>query len=290
MSAGVWFAMNIIFHAGHHKTGTTTFQSMLQLHQAKLLDLDIFVPVVGGTANMGEGIVYRAQRGDWSTYEAVLKQAKSKLPRNGTVVFSAEDLENCLFDLNFGRQFNSIAKSHGFDSAKWIFVQRNQFDYFESIYGELSKHDQVLRYDRVANLILKDGFYACAASKFRWFFVFDYVRAIEGFKKAVTGNVVVVPFHNFLEEPIGLPVFELCGKAAEYAGVVQGSSVSKQNARLPPEEVERKYLENFFGRSFTGSLNSGNNTLLDVMVRQRLEIVASSRPKLRELFERRFRQ
>lgn len=277
--------MNIIFHAGHHKTGTTTFQKLLASNRAKLLEQDVFVPMVGGMANMGPGVIYPAQRGDWSPYEAVLKEAKSKLSPNGTLIFSAEDLENCLFDATFGRQFASLAATHGFHSTRWVFVQRNQFEYFESLYSELSKHGQVLRYDAMAFMILRDGLYTCSSPQFRWFYVFDYARATDRFRKAVTDSVVVLPFETFVAEPVGQPILELIGKAQDYAGLVRSSIVSRENVRLSPEAVERGYVANFLGPVTDGAQNANH---VDAIVAQRLKFIDGVRPEIQQAFGQRY--
>ena len=158
--------LHLVFHAGHHKTATTTFQSVLVALEGPLLEHGVYVPVVGGTANMGQGVVYKAQRGDWSGYDSVLDHARTALPPDGILLFSAEDLENCLFDTEFGKQFMIRARSKGVASIRWIFVQRNEFEYFESLYREMSRHQQVLQYDLMANEILDHGFFPARRRSF----------------------------------------------------------------------------------------------------------------------------
>jgi hypothetical protein len=49
------------------------------------------------------------------------------------------------------------AEARGIASIHWVFVQRNEFEYFESRYGELCRHDQVLQYDLMAHERLSEG-------------------------------------------------------------------------------------------------------------------------------------
>lgn len=60
---------------------------------------------------MGQGVVYQAQRGDWSGYDSVFDRAQAALPPDGILLFSAADLENCLLDTDFGTQFMIRARS-----------------------------------------------------------------------------------------------------------------------------------------------------------------------------------
>ena len=280
--------MNILFHAGHHKTATTTFQHVLTRHQSALLDLNIHVPVIDGFANMSASVVYKAQNGDWSPYERVLDQGLSSLPPNGTLLFSAEDLENCLVDLEFGRKFISIARSKGYSNARWAFVQRNEFEYFESLYGELAKHKVLMRYDHMAEVILKDGFLCCASPKFRWIFVFDYIRAIRSFRESVCGDVSVFTFQDFIGQPVGRPILDLIGRGAEYAQRVGGEAPGLANVRLSPEDIELAYTAGFLKMSPADVTDPAHREQVAFIAARRSALVSEHRPRIRDAFGRRF--
>jgi hypothetical protein len=55
-------------------------------------------------------------------------QGRFALPPDGVLLFSAEDLENCLVDADFGRQFMLRARAKGATSVRCVFVQRNEFE------------------------------------------------------------------------------------------------------------------------------------------------------------------
>lgn len=276
--------MQLVFHAGHHKTGTTTFQVVLASLQAKLLPHDIHVPVVGGTANMGPSVVHSAQRGDWSGFDVVLDEARTALTPDGVLLFSAEDLENCLVDVEFGRQFMARARAKGFTSIRWVFVQRNEFEYFESLYGELSKHQQVLQYDLLANEILEHGFFSCATPRFRWSFEFRYQRALSRFRDRVCDRVSRFTFPEFTRHGIGAVVFGLFGRDDVYRALCSQVTVEPQNVRLTDDEVERKYVATFLRLGEPGLSDDVALPHVDALVARRLELRARCRPAVRARF------
>lgn len=274
-----------MFHAGHHKTGTTTFQSLVASLQATLLERDIYVPVAGGTANMGPSVVYPAQRGDWSGYEAVLDAARAALTPNGVLLVSAEDLENCLVDAEFGRQFMARARAKGCDSIHWVFVQRNEFEYFESLYAELSRHQQVLRYDQMAAEILEHGFFSCATPQFRWYFEFRYEDAVRRFRETVCDHVSRLTFSEFLRDGVGAAVFEQCGRGDDYRGLCPTVHLEPHNVRLADDRVERNYAATFLGLGDPGRDDAEHAPLIDTLVARRLDIRARCRSGIKARFE-----
>lgn len=280
--------MNLVFHAGHHKTGTTTFQSLLASLRDELRARDIHVPVVGGTANMGPSVVYPAQRGDWSGYDFVLDEARAALTPAGILLFSAEDLENCLRDTEFGRQFMLRARAKGATSIHWVFVQRNEFEYFESLYGELSRHRQVLQYDLMADEILEHGFFSCATSHFRWFFEFRYESALQRFRDRVCAQTSRLTFSEFTQDGVGSAVFGLFGREDDYRGLCSRVSIEPQNVRLADDEVERNYAATFLRLGEPGLGDAGQALRTDALVARRLEMRARCRPAIRRRFESEF--
>lgn len=249
--------------------------------------MDIYAPVLGGTANMSEGVVYRAQAGDWSRYEQVLEEGRSRLSANGTLLFSAEDLENCLMNAGFGQQFASIAHAKGF-TTRWVFVQRDPFEYFESLYGELAKHQQIMRYDQMAKVILKHGYLISASSYFTWFFVFDYASAVKRFRASVSPDVSVFTYRDFISQAVGLPIFTMLGKASEYAALVQGMDLGRPNKRATPEVTELNYTANFLKLSEADFANPAVKAQVAYLTGRRLGLIERQRPRIIEAFQRRF--
>ncbi len=278
--------MNLVFHAGHHKTGTTTFQGLLASLQSELRECGIHVPVVGGTANMGPSVVYPAQRGDWSGYEFVLDEARAALPPDGVLLVSAEDLENCLFDPEFGRQFMLRARAKGATSIRWVFVQRNEFEYFESLYAELSRHRQMLHYDLMADEILAHGFFSCATAQFRWFFEFRYADAVRRFQDRVCTDVSRLTFSEFLRDGIGSAVFGLIGRGDDYRATCSTVTVEPCNVRLTDDEVEQNYVATFLRLGESAPGDPGRSPQVAELVARRLELRAACRPGIRRRFDR----
>lgn len=278
--------MHLVFHAGLHKTGTKTFQHVVASLQAELRAGDIHVPVVGGTANMGYAVVHPAQRGDWSGYEAILDEAKAVVTPGGILLVSAEDLENCLFDMAFGRQFMIRARAKGIASIRWVFVLRNEFEYFESLYGELSRHRQVLRYDLMAHEILDHGFVTCATPRFRWYFVFRYEAALRRFRNRVCGDASSLTFAEFTRDGIGATLFGLCGKADVYSSLGARVAAEPRNRRPTDEEVERAYVATFLGLGDSAAGSAEPSPALEPLVARRLESRSLCRPGIMRRFER----
>lgn len=278
--------MNLVFHAGLHKTGTTTFQRALSSLQARLRECDVYVPVVNGTANMGRSVVYPAQRGDWSGYDRVLDEGRAALTSRGTLLFSAEDLENCLFDVEFGRQFMGRATARGVTSMHWVFVQRNEFEYFESLYGEMCKHGQVLQYDLMAHEILDHGFFSCATPRFRWYFTFRYEEALRRFRSHVCDRVTAFAFPDFTRPVVGAALFRLFGREREYCALHADGPQVPRNVRMSEEDIERRYVATFLRLSDQDARNAETAAQIDALVSRRLEARLRSRPALAQLFER----
>lgn len=276
--------VNLVFHAGLHKTGTTTFQRALASLQAPLRACDVHVPVVNGTANMGHSVVYLAQRGDWSGYEHVLDQARTTLTPKGTLLFSAEDLENCLYDAEFGRQFMVRAAARGVTSIRWVFVLRNEFEYFESLYGELSKHDQVLQYDLMAHEILEHGFFSCATPRFRWYFAFRYREVLSRFQSQVCDRMTCFTFREFIRPVVGAVLFRLCGREREYSAWQADVPQAPRNVRMSDEDVERKYVATFLRLGGCDTRSAEWAERIDGLVARRLEARLRSRPAVFQRF------
>ncbi|MFM8952357.1 MAG: hypothetical protein ACKOOF_04750 [Planctomycetaceae bacterium] len=282
--------MHLVLHAGLHKTGTTTFQNIVTALQANLLERDVYVPVADGTANMGYHIVHPAQRGDWSGYDDVLDDAQAALTPDGILLVSAEDLENCLFDIEFGRHFMARAMAKGVASIRWVFVQRNAFEYFESLYGELSRHQQVLQYDLMADEILARGVFSCATPRFRWYFMFHYTNAVERFRKLVCADAIGMSFSEFTRDAVGAAVFRLFGREADYSSLHAQVHVEPQNVRLSPEEIERRYVATFLRSGEYGAASAERlqpeEAIVDSLVARRLDVRSQCRPAIMRRFER----
>ena len=279
--------ISLILHAGHHKTATSSFQKLCTNIRAKLLEKKIYFPTINGDGNMYLAC-YAAQKDDWSIFEKLLQHGINFLEGDGTILLSAEDLENALYDYEFAKKLSYLAELQGINSIKWVFVNRNQFDYFESLYAQLSKDGQILRYDIMAKHILKNGIFSCSIPRYRWHFIFDYNNYYTDFRENVSNNIEVYTMNSFVDEFIGAPILIPLGITAGLFSSKPDVKLIKENKRMSSNEVEARYICRMLGISYNKNSIIKANNLIEPLKQIRTQGVKNIRSDIKNKFKVRF--
>lgn len=283
--------MRLYLHAGLHKTGTSSFQFMLRSSASILAKEKVFTPVLNNDANMYQ-VIYKAQNGQWDPLRHILRILFKNVRRDGYVIFSAEDLENCLFDHQFALEIDKIARSEGFEEIKWVYVIRDQFSYFESLYAQLSKNGLLVRYDKMAESIIKNGVYISEIEAFKWYFVFDY-SLLEVFKKEVSRSVYVFNMQQFTSGFSGKILLDSLGVSssslASINSVLEHNGKTVRNSRMSARDVERQYIARFFSLSATENNLRRHRHWVDELSVCRINFINGVREHYKRRFKERFK-
>jgi hypothetical protein len=137
-----------------------------------------------------------------------LKTAKRRIGDEGTLFLTGEDFENILIDHSFYYDLRTELAAGGFENVEFWFIYGNQFEYFESLYSQLSKDGQILDYQILTEHILKNGFYSCSIPNFSWYFVFDYKKYYTQLYK-LGAKIKTCPYKKFINGSIGSPLLKV---------------------------------------------------------------------------------
>lgn len=276
--------MNLVIHAGLHKTATSSFQiGCTNCHHA-LLRHNLYYPF--DKTGQHWHVPAEAQARDYDALRTYLTEAKGKIDENGTILLSSENLENVLIQNHIAVDIEEIARDHGINEITWVFVTRNQFDYFESLYAEKSEHDVFLRYDVLACIILRKGYHCESNSKLDWYFVFDYDEKIAALNEAISSPAWSIEFKDFVKPFPGQVILDRYAPDACEAFAAFYSKQSQYFPRKKPEEVERLYLRNFIG----AEIDESNLEYFKPMIDNRIQAITACRDKVKELFEQKYDQ
>jgi hypothetical protein len=279
--------ISLILHAGHHKTATSSFQKLCSNIRPRLLEKKIYFPTINNDGNMYIAC-YAAQKGDWSIFENLLQNGINLLEGNGTILLSAEDLENALYDHKFAKKLSYLAELKGINSVRWIFVNRNQFDYFESLYAQLSKDGQILRYDIMAKHILKNGIFSCSIPRYQWHFIFDYNKYYTDFRENVSKNIEIYTMDIFVDEFIGAPILNPLGITADLFLTSPDIKIIKENKRMANNDVETRYICRMLGIPYNKNSIIKANNLIKPLTQIRMQGVKNIRDSIKNKFQVRF--
>ena len=193
--------MHLVIHAGTHKTGTTLFQNFCADNSNKLIKKGIFYPTFDDISNHSIYLWHKKDN-DQKKFSKFLKNCfKKALNNSHTVLISAEDLENCLIDVNKGREIEKLAFSIGFTKIDWFFVQRNKIDYAKSIYAEMSKHNVFWDFELLVENIIKNEFIRLDSEFYDYYFVFNVKKNIQILgNKCLNSNFHLLEMSDFLKE------------------------------------------------------------------------------------------
>ena len=174
--------MKLVIHMGLHKTASTSFQNFLHINRNVLLDAGVIYPEIEQQASHFL-IPRRILRNNWGFIEDYMKHTLSiARQRNVKTVFvSSEGFETILLESFRAAQFEKLALKLGYSEIHWICVLRSQWDYFNSLYAQMSTHKVCLNYAEAGHEIINFGEISMGNGGIRWRFAFDYDSIIEKF-------------------------------------------------------------------------------------------------------------
>ncbi|MCK5501843.1 MAG: hypothetical protein KAI82_11400 [Tritonibacter mobilis] len=282
--------MELVLHAGTHKTATSTFQAICSASRDILLRNGICYPEYKSWSQHSFAAWDLQSRND-EEVEAFLMSCISQATGASCtrVLLSGEDFENCLVDTHLAVVFENVAKKVGFSHVKWIVVHRDPFQYIESIYSEKSKYGVNVNIDVMCKLVLKMGFFSLGTRNYNYKFVFDIKKFVKIFKLEVSPEIEVITFDTFKDEFVGKHVFSGLGiqnDRGEIEYIARG--MGKKNSRLSAQMVERLYACNLLGIKLKSDYALERAQLLDHLVKVRLAVRERTSSAMRDAVRDKF--
>lgn len=242
--------MKLILHAGLHKTGSTAFQSLCAANADALAAAGVVYPTIDHALGQHGQAVHSLQRGDSALLERALREGREAPGGpDKTVLLSAEDLENCLFDLDMADTIERCALDHGIDEIEWLFVVRDAGDYVLSLYAQLPNINNygpliTLNFEAYAKTVLNMGYFSLQRPEFQHYFIFDVTRFLARFTAHVRGTARTVRMEDFVAGFPGRMVLEPLVGADLAAGL--GADESWQTGRNERRDVFHTELSYLF--------------------------------------------
>lgn len=285
--------MKIVIHFGLHKTASSSFQTFLYLNRAALQDVGVFYPKIENDKShfqIPSGII----KNDWDFVKNFLNKAFKEASNNKikTVFISSEDFETILIENYRANQFEQLAYEVGFSEVHWVGVLRSQWDYFNSLYAQLSSDGASLNYSAMGHDIIHYGYISIGTGTFRWQFAFDYDLFFDGFLENISGSLSLYTFDSFVEnEFIGDKIINsiIDDKNLEiifWESII--NQVNKANPRIDSTTVEINYLANFLGIKMSNEFYSQNQKIFGPLVEYRQSLIGPAREELHKKFLERF--
>ena len=287
--------MKLVIHMGLHKTASTSFQNFLNLNRNYLLDAGGIYPKVEQEEShllIPRNILLN----NWGFVEDYMKLILSNAKKKNinTVFISSEDFETLLLESSRAAKLEKIALKIGYSEIKWICVLRNQWDYFNSLYSEMSKHKVCLNYATTGEEIINFGEISMENGITRWRFAFDYDSIIERFLEDIQGTFSVISFDSFIwGDVVGKnlinEVFDH-GNAKTAFWKSNLTFVETKNIRRDDQDVEIDYLANFLGISMTKDFFAKNQNAFIPIIQNRLGAIDLVKEDLKNRFMEKFSQ
>ena len=287
--------MRLIIHIGLHKTGTTSFQNFLHLNRDALLKAGVLYPEMGEHESHWV-IPNQIVRNNWNYVEDYMKTSltNAKKANIKTVFISSEDFELFLFEGYLASQFEKLILNLGYSKIYWVSILRNQWDYFNSIYSEMSKNKVCLNYATAGEEILNFGEISMGTNVYRWRFAFDYDTIIQRFLDQINGSFSAYSFDQFTstdvigQEFINRILEDDLNQKKFWDSNLQ--YIEKINVRGKDETVEIDYLSNFLGIKMTKEIFEENKNIFLPLIQNRFGMIDIVKEDLHKRFKEKFPQ
>ena len=159
----------LIIHAGTHKTATTPFQLLCARNRGNLSKAGVLYPVI--TTEQYEKAYICPQHSGYArdlsrltpklTKQHFQQYIKTAADKNlHTLFLSGEDFENILLDDILVNRILQLCEELKFKKPIFIFTTRNPYDYFCSLYHELSKKRMHVDFKQAALAAAATGYLA----------------------------------------------------------------------------------------------------------------------------------
>ena len=287
--------MKLVIHIGLHKTGTTSFQNFLHFNRDSLLEAGVFYPEMGEHESHWV-IPNQIIRNNWDYVKNYMKDSLSNARKANvnTVFISSEDFELFLFEGYLASKFENLVLDLGYSKIYWVSVLRNQWDYFNSIYSEMSKNKVCLNYATAGEEILNFGEISMGTNVYRWRFAFDYDIIIQRFLDYINGTFSAYSFEQFTstdvigQEFINRIIEDNLNQKTFWSSKLH--YVEKTNVRGKDETVEIDYLSNFLGIKMTKEIFEENNNIFLPIIQNRFGMIDLVKEDLHKRFKEKFPQ
>lgn len=276
--------MKAVIHVGTHKTASTSFQLTASACSAFLLKNGIYYE----PAEPGPGhhlIAWDMMRGIDSGFRRLIERGLASVGRNAVILISSEDFEGVLENTSLARRMEEILQGYEIGEIYWVAVHRDPYQYFESLYCELSKHRGiVIGYRDMANKILDRGLLRISSQDIAWTFIFDYKKFFASFQSSIQGRFCTCTLDRFTAGICtGQALLDFCYDLAQSktelmrldeAEILAAMSGEKilANTRLQSYEVEINYA-----LSSLGMVSDGDSTLAEKCSRPLIRLIAAER-------------
>lgn len=212
--------MQIVIHAGAHKTATTPFQLLCARNRGKLSKAGIFYPLIKAQYRQ-KNLTFTQH----SVYARDLSRARPQLTsqhfkhyikvakslKSHTIFLSGEDFENILFDDNLVKAILRLCEELKFKKPIFTFTTRDPYHYFSSLYSELSKKKISIHFKDAALAAASTGYLALPTShglgenlSFNNFFAIDAESCILRFKRRHPDlKILKTTFAKFTKPKVG---------------------------------------------------------------------------------------
>lgn len=278
--------MRVLLHAGTHKTGTTSFQFLMNRSEEVLNRNGILYPRVSDWAQHSK-LAWMLQSGEKEKFASLVSQVMSyaKEQKFHTVLLSGEDFENCLLDLHFAKSLEEIFLANGATQLDWVFVIRDKFEYMLSLYCELSKHRVCVDFYEMSRSVLKGNFFSVSNSNYSYFFSFDVKERSRLLSETVEGKVIKFGYADFNHDFPGSAL--LRGLIKDPSDIAFLENVANSSVRLnesdPLSIVEKRYAREAVGSHhyFQGT-SSELQALVEILAEQRLRTTEVLIPIMRD--------
>ena len=287
--------MRLDIHIGLHKTASTSFQEFLYINKNELSNVGVLYPDEDINESHFE-LPFRILKNDWAFIEEFLKinLLLAKRKKMNSVFISSEDFETIFVDSFHAVQFENIALKLGYSAINWMCVLRNQWDYFNSLYAQLSSLKGTLNYSAAAHDVVHFGELSIGSGSNKWRFAFDYDFYIDRFLKNISGSLSTFSFESFINNGlVGMEIINIVIDCKDRERAFWESDlkfIGKSNIRSNKENVEINYLANFLGIEMSEIFYLQNKNLFAPLVKYRLDLNESAKEDLIKKFKLRFPQ
>lgn len=286
--------MRLVIHMGCHKTATTSFQKICQHIATDLANAGIIYDTRYDWLTLDSQhseLAWQVANGDVSNFKSLL-QKSCRQTNAHTILISGEDFENFLIQFQNAQKLEDLAWDCGIAEIYWILVCRSPFEYFKSIYAQISGSPAILSYGDAADAALKTGYLNVGRLTRNWIFVFDVARFVPRFRDAVSGRVALIAFDEFIDGGPGHLIFEgFLGKqlASELMSKVP-KSMQYSNKGKQSHQTEREYISRFLGLRWRHSSTYWDRALGRLLLRLLLVYRMRQRRRLERKYRDRFVQ
>lgn len=256
--------MKLFIHAGLHKTGTSSFQSICSQNRTRLARFGIHYPCVDQRIDHNT-VMHKMQAKGPQSMTILLRKILEATPGNcNFVLLSGEDFENCIIDTESANAVEKCALEAGYHSIEWGIVYRDVSSYVASIYAQISQQSCILDYELLGRAALRTGYISVPTRAFDYLFALNYPKVAGRFHLG-NRSFFEMPFEDFVNPSTGYALIShLIGENSANK-FYQNIEISNPhiNKRISEWDVELFYCINFLYRlGFRKRMGAGKRIAL----------------------------